>query len=361
MYKRKSLKKASRVSCELAIWLSWPSKKAVAVILGIESSCDETSASICINGKVINNEIASQAIHEQYGGVVPELASREHQRNIVPIVDHVLSHSSINVDELDGIAYTRGPGLLGALLIGSSFAKSMAASLNIPIIPIHHMKAHVLAHFIDDPKPKYPFICLTVSGGHTQILRVNSVTEMIILGQTQDDAVGEAFDKAAKLLDLPYPGGPMIDKLAKQGDPNKFSFSLSEMPNLDYSFSGVKTSILYFLRKEIQQNEAFISENLNDLSASIQYSFVSMLMDKLIKAAKQESIDRIAIAGGVSANSGLRSALEDASMKYGWEVFIPDFQYCTDNAGMIAMSGHLLYEKQAFGQMNDSPLPRMPF
>ncbi len=333
----------------------------MAVILGIESSCDETSASLCINGKVINNEIASQAIHEQYGGVVPELASREHQRNIVPVVDHVLTHANINVKDLDGIAYTRGPGLLGALLIGSSFAKSMAASLNIPLIPIHHMKAHVLAHFIDDPKPSYPFICLTVSGGHTQILRVNSANEMIILGQTQDDAVGEAFDKAAKLLGLPYPGGPLIDKLAKEGNPDRFQFTESEMPALDYSFSGIKTSILYFLRKEVRSNERFIEENINDLAASIQHTLIAMLMQKLEKAADQEGINQIAIAGGVSANSGLRNRLKEVAEERKWRVYIPDFQYCTDNAGMIAISGHLLYEKEAFGALNDSPLPRMPF
>lgn len=333
----------------------------MAVILGIESSCDETSASVCINGKVINNEIASQAIHEQYGGVVPELASREHQRNIVPVVDHVLTHADINVKDLDGIAYTRGPGLLGALLIGSSFAKSMAASLDIPLIPVHHMKAHVLAHFIDDPKPSYPFICLTVSGGHTQILRVNSAADMIILGQTQDDAVGEAFDKAAKLLGLPYPGGPMIDKLSKEGDPHKFQFAQSEMPDLDYSFSGIKTSILYFLRKQVQRDENFIEQNLNDLAASIQHTLIKMLMDKLVKAAKREDIKQIAIAGGVSANSGLRQALEQEAEINGWDIFIPDFQYCTDNAGMIAISGHLLHEHEAFGELTDSPLPRMPF
>lgn len=333
----------------------------MAVILGIESSCDETSASICINGKVINNEIASQAIHTQYGGVVPELASREHQRNIVPVVNHVINHADISLNDLDAIAYTRGPGLLGALLVGNSFAKSMAASLGIPLIPIHHMKAHVLAHFIDDPKPQFPFLCLTVSGGHTQILKVNSASDMVILGQTQDDAVGEAFDKAAKLLGLPYPGGPMIDKLAKKGDPNKFQFAESEMPNLDYSFSGIKTSILYFLRKEVKNDEQFIEHNINDLAASIQQTLISMLMKKLVKAAKQEDIKQIAIAGGVSANSGLRSALELLAKRNDWEVFIPDFQYCTDNAGMIAISGHMLYDQDSYGQLTDSPLPRMPF
>ncbi|WP_436516784.1 tRNA (adenosine(37)-N6)-threonylcarbamoyltransferase complex transferase subunit TsaD [Ekhidna sp. To15] len=333
----------------------------MAIILGIESSCDETSASICINGKVINNEIASQDIHEQYGGVVPELASREHQRNIVPVVDHVMKHSGINAEMLDAIAYTRGPGLLGALLIGNSFAKSMAASLSIPLIPIHHMKAHVLAHFIDEPKPSYPFICLTVSGGHTQILRVNSATDMIILGQTKDDAVGEAFDKAAKLLGLPYPGGPMIDKLAKDGDPNRFKFAETEMPALDYSFSGIKTSILYFLRNEIKIDENFIEKNIQDLAASIQQTLISMLMHKLVQASIQENIDQIAIAGGVSANSGLRDAIKVQAKKSSWTTFIPDFQYCTDNAGMIAISGHLLFEQRAFGDLTDSPLPRMPF
>ncbi len=333
----------------------------MAVILGIESSCDETSASICINGKVINNEIASQDIHEKYGGVVPELASREHQRNIVPVVNHVIKEAGLSLSDLDAIAYTRGPGLLGALLVGGSFAKSMAAALKIPLIPIHHMKAHVLAHFIEDPKPSYPFICLTVSGGHTQILKVIGPDEMIILGQTQDDAVGEAFDKAAKLLGLPYPGGPMIDKLAAEGDPTKFSFAESEMPGLNYSFSGIKTSILYFLQKEVRKNKDFINQNLNDLAASIQKTLISMLMSKLILAAKQENIKQIAIAGGVSSNSGLRNELAIQSKKYGWTTFIPDFQYCTDNAGMISISGHLLYENNSFGELTDSPLPRMPF
>ncbi|WP_462249033.1 tRNA (adenosine(37)-N6)-threonylcarbamoyltransferase complex transferase subunit TsaD [Ekhidna sp.] len=333
----------------------------MAVILGIESSCDETSASICINGKVINNEIASQDIHEKYGGVVPELASREHQRNIVPVVNHVIKEAGLSLSDLDAISYTRGPGLLGALLVGGSFAKSMAAALNIPLIPIHHMKAHVLAHFIEEPKPSYPFICLTVSGGHTQILKVIGPDEMIILGQTQDDAVGEAFDKAAKLLGLSYPGGPMIDKLAAEGDPTRFSFAESEMPGLDYSFSGIKTSILYFLQKEVRKNKDFIDQNLHDLAASIQKTLISMLMNKLILAAKQENIKQIAIAGGVSANSGLRNELAYQSKKYGWATFIPDFQYCTDNAGMISISGHLLYENNAFGELSDSPLPRMPF
>ena len=333
----------------------------MAAILGIESSCDETSASICINGKVINNEIAGQDIHSQYGGVVPELASREHHRNIVPLVDYVLKNAKISVTDLDAIAYTRGPGLLGALLVGSSFAKAMAASLNIPIIPIHHMKAHVLAHFIEPPYPTFPFLCLTVSGGHTQIVKVTDFTEMEVLGQTLDDAVGEAFDKAAKLLGLPYPGGPLIDKLAKKGSSETFRFAKTEMDNLDYSFSGIKTSILYFLQKEVRKDEKFIEEHIHDLAASIQGHLIDMLLAKLILAAEQENIDQIAIAGGVSANSGLRDELSKVGLQKGWKMYIPDFQYCTDNAAMISMSGHLLYEKSYTGSLADSPLPRMPF
>lgn len=333
----------------------------MAVILGIESSCDETSASVCINGKVINNEIARQDIHAQYGGVVPELASREHHRNIVPLIDFVLKDANVGLHQLDAIAYTRGPGLLGALLVGSSFAKSMAASLDIPIIPIHHMKAHVLAHFIDKPAPTFPFLCLTVSGGHTQILNVTDFNEMEIIGQTRDDAVGEAFDKAAKLLGLPYPGGPLIDQLSKNGDPTKFQFSETEMPALDYSFSGIKTSILYFLQKEVRKNKAFIEENLHDLAASIQKVLIDMLLVKLTKAADEHNIHQLAIAGGVSANSRLRSELTRLALAKNWNLFIPDFQYCTDNAGMISISGHLLFEQSNFGSLTDSPLPRMPF
>ena len=333
----------------------------MAAILGIESSCDETSASVCINGKVINNEIAGQEIHSQYGGVVPALASREHHRNIVPLVDFVLKNAKIAASDLDAIAYTRGPGLLGALLVGSSFAKAMAASLDIPIIPVHHMKAHVLAHFIDPPYPTFPFLCLTVSGGHTQIVKVTDYTAMEILGQTQDDAVGEAFDKAAKLLGLPYPGGPMIDKLAQKGNKEAFGFSKTEMPNFDYSFSGIKTSILYFLQKEVRKNEKFIQNNLHDLAASIQQHLIDMLLTKLVLAAEHENIDQIAIAGGVSANRGLRDELAEVGSKKGWKLFVPEFQYCTDNAAMISKSGHLLFENAYFGSLADSPLPRMPF
>lgn len=309
----------------------------------------------------MNNEIAGQNIHRKYGGVVPELASREHHKNIVPVVDTVLNDAQISLDHINAIAYTRGPGLLGALLVGSSFAKSMAAALDIPVIPVHHMRAHVLAHFIDDPKPPFPFLCLTVSGGHTQILKVSSVTQMEILGQTRDDAVGEAFDKAAKLLGLSYPGGPLIDQLSKEGDPNAFKFAETEMPNLDYSFSGVKTSILYFLKKKLSKNKNFISENLEDLAASIQYTLIKMLLNKLQKAASMEKISHIAISGGVSANSGLRLELLTLAKAKAWEIYLPDIQYCTDNAGMIAISGHLLYNDSNFGSLYDSPLPRMPF
>lgn len=333
----------------------------MSIILGIETSCDETSASICKHGKIINNVIASQDIHSKYGGVVPELASREHQKNIVPIIDHVLKDATVDLSDLDAIAYTQGPGLLGALLIGNSFAKAMAASLDIPLVPVHHMKAHVLAHFIEEPKPEFPFLCLTVSGGHTQIVRVNSPIEMVVLGQTIDDAVGEAFDKAAKLLGLPYPGGPMIDLLAKEGDPDRFPFAESEVPGLDYSFSGIKTSILYFLQKKIVSNKNFIDENIHDLSASIQKTLISMLLKKLRAAANQQKINQIAIAGGVAANSELRNQLFDLGKKLKWDVFIPEFQYCTDNAGMIAMAGTLLFENKKIGNLKDSPLPRMSF
>ena len=333
----------------------------MAIILGIESSCDETSASVCINGQVINNKIASQSIHSKYGGVVPELASREHHKNIVPIVDKVLNDAEIKTKDLNAIAYTRGPGLLGSLLVGSSFAKAMAASLNIPIIPVHHMKAHILAHFIDEPKPPFPFICLTVSGGHTQIVKVDSPINYTMLGQTLDDAVGEAFDKAANLLGLSYPGGSMIDKLAAEGNPRAFQFSTTEMQNLNYSFSGIKTSILHFLRKEIKKNELFIKENLNDLAASIQSSLIDMLMNKLVKAATSQKINHVAIAGGVAANSELRKRLKILAEENQWVTYIPDFQYCTDNAGMVSISGHILYERKQFGELGESPLPRMSF
>lgn len=330
-------------------------------VLGIESSCDETSAAICREGKIINNVIATQAVHKTYGGVVPELASRAHLQNIIPVVEQALSSAKLSKKEIDAIAYTQGPGLLGALLVGSSMARTMAMTLGIPVIPVHHMKAHVLAHFIGENHPVFPFLCLTVSGGHTQIVRVDSYAQMTVLGQTIDDAVGEAFDKCAKMLGLPYPGGPLVDKYAQQGNPNSFSFSKSEIPDLNYSFSGIKTSVLYFLRKQKATDEDFISKNLEDLCASIQRTLMEMLMEKFLKAAKNENIKHLAIAGGVAANSGLRQALQGLEEE-GYKVYIPDFEYCTDNAGMIAMSGYLLAgDKAAYGKISDSPKPRMAF
>ncbi|MFT4738445.1 MAG: N6-L-threonylcarbamoyladenine synthase [Cyclobacteriaceae bacterium] len=331
------------------------------VILGIESSCDETSASICINGKVINNIIATQSIHKEYGGVVPELASREHQKNIIPVVDKACKEAGISLDELTAVACTQGPGLLGALLIGYTFSKTLASTLDIPMINVHHMKAHILAHFIDPPIPSFPFLCLTVSGGHTQIVRVNSVIDMKVIGQTIDDAVGEAFDKGAKLLGLPYPGGPLIDKYATKGNTDRFKFTESRVNGLDFSYSGIKTSLLYFLRDQLKSDDQFIEKNLNDLCASYQHCLINMLMKKLILASKQENITSIAIAGGVSANSGLRARLEQTAQIHNWTTFVPDFQFCTDNAGMIAIAGYLLHKEKQYAKFTDGPLPRMPF
>jgi N6-L-threonylcarbamoyladenine synthase len=330
------------------------------VILAIESSCDETSASVITNGKVLNNIIASQAVHQKYGGVVPELASRAHQQNIVAVVDEAVQTAGIQLTDLNAIAFTRGPGLMGALLVGVSFAKGLSLALNIPLIEVNHMQAHVLAHFIDDPKPEFPFLCLTVSGGHTQIVLVKSHLEMEVLGQTQDDAVGEAFDKAAKIMGLPYPGGPMIDKYAQQGNPKAYRFSETSMPGLDFSFSGIKTGFLYFLRDRKIENPNFVEENLPDICASIQHQLVKMLLQKLEQASKQTNIRQIAIAGGVSANSGLRKALKELGDKNGWSVYIPAFQYCTDNAGMIAIAAHYKFLKNEFATLDVTPLARMP-
>ncbi|KOY87560.1 tRNA threonylcarbamoyladenosine biosynthesis protein TsaB [bacterium 336/3] len=327
-------------------------------ILAIESSCDETSASVIQDSKILSNIIANQKIHELYGGVVPELASREHQKNIIPVVLSALDTAKIHKNQLDAIAFTRGPGLLGALLVGVSFAKSMAISLNIPLIEVNHMQAHVLAHFIGENKPKFPFLCLTVSGGHTQIVLVRDYLDMEVIGQTQDDAVGEAFDKTAKLLGLPYPGGPLIDKYAQEGNPSAFPFPKSEMPDLNFSFSGIKTAILYFLQNNTQKNPQFIQENLKDICASVQYSLVEILMQKLRKASKQTNIKEISIAGGVAANSGLRNALQTEAKKYNWNVYIPDFQYCTDNAAMIAMVAHYKYLAKDFCEQNVGALAR---
>jgi len=327
-------------------------------ILAIESSCDETSASVIQDSKILSNIIANQKIHELYGGVVPELASREHQKNIIPVVMAALDTAKIQKNQLDAIAFTRGPGLLGALLVGVSFAKSFALALNIPLIEVNHMQAHVLAHFIGDPKPKLPFLCLTVSGGHTQIVLVRNYLDMEVIGQTQDDAVGEAFDKTAKLLGLPYPGGPLIDKYAQEGNPQAFPFPKTEMPELNFSFSGIKTAILYFLQNNTQKNPRFVQENLVDICASVQHSLVEILMQKLKKAVKQTKINEIAIAGGVAANSGLRKALQTEAQKQQWNTYIPDFQYCTDNAAMIAMVAHYKYLTKDFCPQNIGALAR---
>ncbi len=330
------------------------------LILAIESSCDETSASIIRNGKVLNNIIASQAVHQKYGGVVPELASRAHQRNIIAVVDEAINSAGIELSNLDAIAFTRGPGLMGSLLVGVSFAKGLSLALEKPMIEVNHMIAHVLSHFIEDPKPTFPFLCLTISGGHTQIIRVTDYLELEVIGQTQDDAVGEAFDKAAKIMGLPYPGGPLIDKYAKLGNANAFTFSKTNMPGLDFSFSGIKTAFLYFLRDEKKLNPSFVEENLNDICASLQHHLVSMLLDRVEEASRKTGIKNIAIAGGVSANSGLRSRLTEMSKAKGWQVFIPSFEYCTDNAAMIAMAAHYKYLRGEFCDLDITPMPRMP-
>lgn len=330
-------------------------------ILAIESSCDDTSAAVLCNDKVLANITASQKIHEAWGGVVPELASRAHAQNIVPVVDTALQQASVTAQQLHAVAYTQGPGLIGSLMVGSSFAKGMAVSLNIPLITVHHMQAHVLAHFIDEPKPNFPFLCLTVSGGHTQIVLVEDYLQMKIIGETIDDAAGEAFDKAAKIFDLPYPGGPLIDKYAQLGNPEKFAFAEPDMPELNFSFSGFKTSVLYTVQKEVKANENFISENLNDLCASVQHRIVNILLKKLKKAAKQYGIKEIAIAGGVSANSGLRKALEITGKQEGWNTYIPKFEYCTDNAAMIGITAYYKFLKKDFAALSDSPKARMEF
>jgi N6-L-threonylcarbamoyladenine synthase len=330
------------------------------VILAIESSCDETSAAIIRNGKVLNNIIASQAVHQKYGGVVPELASRAHQRNIVMVVEEALTTAGVSLTELDGLAFTRGPGLMGSLLVGVSFVKGLALALNKPLIEVNHMRAHVLAHFIDSPKPTFPFLCLTVSGGHTQLIVVKDYLDMEVIGETQDDAVGEAFDKAAKIMGLPYPGGPMIDQYAKAGNPKAYTFSKTSMPGFDFSFSGIKTAFLYFIRDERKKNPAFVEDNLNDICASIQHHLVTMLTEKLVLASEQTGIKQIAIAGGVSANSGLRNTLTELAKQHNWDLFIPAFEYCTDNAGMIAMAAHYQYQKGMFSTLDVSPLARMP-
>jgi len=321
-------------------------------IIAIESSCDETSASVCRDGKILSNFIANQKVHEKYGGVVPELASRAHMQNIVPVIDVALQQADMKLNEIDAVAFTQAPGLIGSLLVGSQFAKSLALALNKPLIGVHHMQAHVLANLIPDQKPSFPFLCLTVSGGHTQIVVANSPSDLKVIGETLDDAAGEAFDKSAKLLGLPYPGGPLVDKYAKEGDPKRFSFAEPQIPELNFSFSGLKTSILYFLQKETKGNPNFVQENLNDLCASIQERIVTILLKKFKKAALQTGINDLSIAGGVSANSGLRKAFQEMCDQNGWKAFIPPFEYCTDNAAMIAITAYHKYLAGDFTPMS---------
>lgn len=342
-----------------------------SAILAIESSCDETAASVCIDGRIVSNIIATQKIHEKYGGVVPELASRAHMQNIVPVVDEAMKRSGCTLQELDAIAFTQAPGLIGALLVGAQFAKSISLALQIPLIAVHHMQAHVMANLIDDPKPAFPFLCLTVSGGHTQIVKCNSPTDMQVIGQTIDDAAGEAFDKSAKLLGLPYPGGPLIDKYAKEGNATAYKFPEPRIEGLDFSFSGLKTSILYFLQNAGKSNvfkeeflatdaekSYFIENNLPDICASIQQRIVSILLNKLKKASDETGIRNICMAGGVSANSGLRNGLQELGNKEGWNVYIPAFEYCTDNAAMIAITGYYKFLDKDFSTLNVIPTAR---
>lgn len=329
----------------------------MTTILAIESSCDDTSAAVVRDGQVLSNCVANQAAHQQYGGVVPEVASRAHQANIIPVVDLALKKAGVHKTEIQAVAFTRGPGLLGSLIVGTSFAKAFALSHQLPLIEVNHMQAHVLAHFAENPKPKFPFLCLTVSGGHTQIVLVRDFLDMEVLGQTQDDAAGEAFDKSGKLLGLGYPAGPLIDRHAREGQA-KFPFPEPSMPGLDFSFSGLKTSILYFLKKETAANPAFIAENLNDICASIQSTIVTILLKKLRKAARETGIREIAIAGGVSANSGLRETLELWGQQENWNTYVPAFQYCTDNAGMIGVTGYYKFLAGEFCGQDAAPFAR---
>ena len=333
-------------------------------ILAIESSCDDTAAAILKNDKVLSNVVANQLIHNQYGGVVPELASRAHQQNIVPVIDAAIKKAGITKEQLSAVAFTQGPGLMGSLLVGSSFAKSFALALNIPLIAVNHMHAHVLAHFIDEEgfeKPNFPFLALTISGGHTQIVLVNDFFDLKIIGESTDDAVGEAFDKSAKILGLPYPGGPLIDKYAQLGNPKAFAFTKPKIEGLNFSFSGLKTQILYFIQKKVAENEQFISENLNDICASIQNIIIEILMEKLKMAVAQTGINRVAIGGGVSANSGIRKTLKEAEEKFGWTTFIPKFEYTTDNAAMIGIVGYHKFIEMKFENSNVVANARIEF
>ncbi|MDO6518308.1 tRNA (adenosine(37)-N6)-threonylcarbamoyltransferase complex transferase subunit TsaD [Zobellia uliginosa] len=336
-------------------------KNETIYILAIESSCDDTSAAVLSNKKVLSNITATQKIHEEYGGVVPELASRAHQQNIVPVVHQALNKANIDKKQLSAIAFTRGPGLMGSLLVGTSFAKSLSLGLNIPLIEVNHMQAHILAHFIEgqqDGTPEFPFLAMTISGGHTQIVLVKDFFDMEILGETLDDAVGEAFDKSAKILGLPYPGGPLVDKYAQEGNPKAFPFPKPKVDGLNFSFSGLKTSILYFIQRETAKHPDFIQENLKDICASIQKTIIHILMDKLKKAVEETGITQIAIGGGVSANSGIRKALKMAEKNRGWKTFIPRFEYCTDNAAMIGVVGYLKYQQDKFSKQDISAKAR---
>ena len=332
----------------------------MAYLLAIESSCDDTSVAVLWEDKILSNIVITQTDHVAYGGVVPEVASRQHHINISIAIEKALKEARVSKKDLNAIAVTKGPGLLGSLLVGVSFAKGLALGLDLPLIGVHHMHAHILAHFIDDPKPEFPFICLTVSGGHTQLVMVKDPLNMEVLGQTIDDAAGEAFDKAGKMLGLPYPAGPIIDKLTKDGDP-KFPFSIAQIPGYDFSFSGFKTSVLYFLQKELDKNPEFINENLHDICASVQHTIIKTLEKKLLKVLKDTGIKSVAIAGGVAANSGLRKRLEELSQKYNFKVFIPQLQYCTDNAAMIGIAAYFKYKAQIFEGQDLVPDPRMPF
>lgn len=331
-------------------------------ILGIESSCDDTAASVIHNGRILSNVIANQKIHEAYGGVVPELASRAHQQNIVPVVHEALKKAIISKDQLHAVAFTKGPGLMGSLLVGTSFAKSLAFGLNIPLIDVNHMQGHILAHYIEEEdfnKPPFPFLAMTISGGHTQIVRVDNYFDMTVIGETIDDAVGEAFDKSGKILGLGYPAGPEIDKRAKLGNPKAFKFTKPKVDGLNFSFSGLKTAILYFIQNETKVNPNFIEENLNDICASIQYTIIGILIDKLKLAVKQTGITHIAIGGGVSANSGIRQALKDGEKKFGWITYVPKFEFTTDNAAMIAIVGYLKYLEGNFAEQNVAASARL--
>lgn len=333
-------------------------------ILAIESSCDDTSAAIMADNKVLSNIVARQEIHEEYGGVVPELASRAHQQNIVPVVDIALKKAGITKDDLDGIAFTQGPGLMGSLLVGGSFAKSLSLALDIPLVAVNHMHAHILCHFIDEEgydKPEFPFLAMTISGGHTQIVKVNSFFDLEILGETTDDAVGEAFDKSAKVMGFPYPGGPLIDKYAKEGNPKAFAFTKPKVDGLNFSFSGLKTQFLYFIQKNVATNPNFIEENKADICASIQYTIIQILLDKLKLAVKETGIKQIVIGGGVSANSGIRQALKEGEKKYKWKAFIPKFEYTTDNAAMIGIVGYYKYKESIFADSSVVSKARIEF